>query len=39
MISLGADSSLDAYMTCMGDYEIKPHIYEEFVEKNNLYAY
>ena len=31
--SQGVDSSLETKMTCVGRYEIKPPIYEKFIEK------
>ena len=31
----GVDSTLNTETMCVGHYEIKPLIYEEFIEKNN----
>lgn len=30
----GVDSSLGTYMMCLSHYEIEPHIYKKFIDKN-----
>ena len=32
--SRGVDSALETLITCVGHYEIKPPLYENFTEKN-----
>ena len=35
---LGGGLFIEILMTCMGHYEIEPHVYEKFIEKT-MYTY
>ena len=34
----GVDSSLETYMLCVGPHDIKPPMYEKFIEETNVYV-